>query len=244
LLIASVGRREIDSASGQGKKSPLFACYQCGDNPGVYAMMATLISQSYNITFYPFEQRAKQADKWTYELRFLKHFRKLLGDDIEIVLARKLRIHVRRLCARIVAESERLRSKQLAKEVWEAQRSRRMEVEAEKKASNDDTVDEGDVAEWTDEDEERDGAEDYQWLLCQLRVFLLSYSLLDWFIQKQQRPPVKENPRGVAELEPIAWPLVCMNSCFFYSSLYCCYVNCFCSSLVFFFFFFLDNSYF
>lgn len=162
--------------------------------------MAILISESHAITFFQYEEKERSGDKWVYELRFAKHFRKLLGEDIELILGRKLRTHVRRLCTRILTEVDKVQEKYLDL----LERNDRKRYAHREQFGNDLVMD-------LEEEHLDPQDEDYVWLLHQMRVFLLSYSHLDWFIQKQHRPPVPSNARGVAEVEPVAWPLVRLN---------------------------------
>jgi hypothetical protein len=101
-----------------------------------------------------------------------------LGEDIDQELPRKIRNHVRQLCCGIMSEVEK--KLKLAQEKQLVASDQEMEVDL------------------VDQDEA------YQWSLCQLRVFLLSYSLLSEFLVRLSIAKGAD----VSAKTPV-WPLVC-----------------------------------
>jgi hypothetical protein len=144
------------------------------------------------------------------------HFRSLLGDDFEQELAGKLRCHVRRVAEELISKAEIMLDKEEKMEEVTISSSCR-EVKAK-----DDT-----------------DYREYIWLLHQLRVFLLSYSLLDNFQHK--RPGMNSGKNRTAEemldekkkfsarATLTDWPMV---------RLFILTIDCSCFIIGFFFFFF------
>lgn len=78
--------------------SALIACYRSGAVPGVYAYLAILMSE-------PEVLLGDPVQSWS-KLQVGNRIRNSLGDDIELVLARKIRDQVRRLAENILEETD------------------------------------------------------------------------------------------------------------------------------------------
>jgi hypothetical protein len=187
-----------------GKNSILTACYRSNVLPGALAVIATIIWDSQRL-----------LHDAALDRRMLEHFQAVLGEHFEHDLARKLRNHVRQLCTAIVNEANQSlvsKKKKLTQmELLRTLRDRRQRRKAAEK-NDEDNADCGVVEEALLEElekefdlEEKNDPEAYQWLLKQMRVFLLSYSLLDSFLLR-----VRSNINDSSnDNEKNAWPLVC-----------------------------------
>lgn len=144
--------------------------YRSGAIPGIYALIALMISQSKSI--YLAKDSKEVSLHW---FRCLDHFRGTLGANIAAVLARQIRKQVRLLATQIVDESEK-RLAGLGHEKNEAAIGARNDVKNNEKMEN---LVMKEIALPLSDDEKA-----YVWLLVQLRVFVTSYSLLYDFTQR------------------------------------------------------------
>jgi hypothetical protein len=174
------------------------------DIPGVHALVSIFISLS--------ERFFQSKDR----LRFLNHFKQVLGEDIEHVLAAKLRIHVRRFAEEVIS----MAAKKLVEREELLKRIERKNREAEEREKLNEDRDEesediegyfGDTA--SEDREITCRVNDYQWLLIQFRILLLCTALFDEFLQLQKQSKTSASDK---ETNNLAWPC----ACFFIRSLH------------------------
>jgi ribosomal protein L12E/L44/L45/RPP1/RPP2 len=161
--------------------STLTQCYTCDVAPGLSAFIAILICLSRNLL----------GDK----RMLLNHFKLTLGVDMEAALKRKLTQHVRKVAEEVIATAANKLAFLAAKEKFPA--------DGEKKANDGNS--ERTAMEAEKEEKEQD--EEYKWLLVQLRTLLLSYSLLDEFLQSEH---LDDGDFLLEDECQLAWPVVCL----------------------------------